>query len=314
MKKVFIVFVVLATVLVVNAQPDIIDSSQVIRVADKILLPTDFNVLLSKNIRQNYNAHSTENILRAYTGFVDTSLDNTYKKINDSTYDIYINNLCKDIFLVYNNLDWHYYNYSQQKIGPLYIDNSLPAKGDDYLLSRGINRIRYKMGTKMITYEVMSFNPYNEQTSIFLYKVKDLKSGPKVREFIFHYKIPKPVPISITINSKLITKKKQNPSLVFGSSNDIDIRYNPGKKFDTSFKKNDSILFVFEHFARHLRSGYDDQLQYKLDSASDWSYTALSYTPSILLENLSVGDHTLYVKYPTEHADVLIYRFIIVPN
>jgi len=310
MKKIFVLLIVLAVALTVNAQPDIIDSSQVVRVAGKILSPTDFNVLLSKKIRQNYNAHSTENILRAYAGFVDTTMDNTYKKIIDSTYDIYINNLCKDIFLVYNNLDWHYYNVSQQKIGPLYIDNSLPAKESDHLLSRGINRIRYKMGAKMITYEVMSFNPYDEQTKIFLYKVKDLKFGPEVRAIIFHYKIPKPVPVIITTDNKLIAQKKQNPSANLASN----IQYDPSKKFDTIFRKGDSVLFVFEHFARQLRNGYNDNLQYKLDSASDWSYTALSYAPSILLENLPAGSHTLYVKYATKNSDVLIYRFQIVPN
>ncbi len=81
----------------------------------------------------------------------------------------------------------------------------------------------------------------------------------------------------------------------------------------TFSKGKNSLLFIFKYFLFNKREGYD-YLIYKIDDQTQWSSTALSKSPAILLENLSANKHTLYAKYPAKYAAVFTYDFTITPG
>lgn len=278
--------------------PEIFNSATIPIIAPRLSATEDFNVLLST---ENQSGFTKRYLLENYKGFINDSLNNTFKKTNDSIYEIQINNPSKGVLLVDNNINPDKYTIG---INPIKLAAGLNSRE---IMGMNCNTISYKTGSSIIKYNVEPFNPFIDGIA---YEIRDTKTDKLIRKFVFHYKFPKPILILATSNDTLIKYKKRDPSLAFGMVNDGFWKNEIAKSFNG---KHNSVLFAFEHFARRLRSETDN-IYYKLDSGTEWSSTALSSNPSILLENVPIGEHTLYAKYPSKDADILEYHFTIAPN
>lgn len=236
MKKIFLLCTKIAYCCFANAQQisDRIltfDSTQILSVAPPISDDKDFNVLLSKTIIQKW-------IAPQYAGFVDTALSNSYKKINDSTYEILVNNPLKNVYLV--------------AFGDDGVGNSRML--GDFSMSHSKNYgLYYYDGNRTIHYDAFDYNPFFFEYS----QDKVLNQRPQVgRKFLFKYKFPKPILALTTTNDSLIRSKKKFPSISF-----INLIYKKDLyKTDSVFNVN-SILFVFEHYGRMARKDINDYLK-----------------------------------------------------
>ncbi|MBZ4188721.1 sensor histidine kinase [Niabella beijingensis] len=273
-----------------------LDSSTAIRVAKDKIDGSDFNVLLTKHT-DPYNA------IR-FNKFADTTLDNTYKQINDSTYEIFINNPAKAVYLVRTEIaDGYGTNFDYERkdlIGfASAFTNMVTAP---FLVSYTTTKEEIKYTT------VHLLNPF-----LVRFRLEAPGGRRKARTFIFNYTFPKPVLKFITTADTLLKLKELNPSYDFSASNlwhrmaanpdSIPARFN-----------NRPLLLSFEHYGSFEYRDIPNLLKYKLDNETDWRYTSLSNTPSILLKSLAAGDHQLEVSYTGNASETLIYRFNIVPD
>ncbi len=272
------------------------DTSTAIRVAGDKIDGGDFNVLLTKQIGP---ANTTR-----FSKFADTSLNNTYKRINDSTYEIFIRNPAKTVYLVRTELpEGHGTNFDYQRKDALGFSlsfaNELPAAFS----------INYQTAKEQIQYT------YAYVLNPFLVRFRMEAGGNKKRSrtFIFNYTFPKPVPRFVTTEDTLIKLKQRNPSYDFRSSESWRDTASNFRSSTATFGKK-AFLLSFEHYGSWEYRDVPNLLKYKLDHETDWRYTSLSNTPSILLDGLATGDHELQVSYTGNVSDVFIYRFKIVPN
>lgn len=254
------------------------DSTKMIKAVEGSPFPTLFNIFLIQKPLQAREQY--------YDGFTDTSLRNGIKKLNATTYQIDVNDISKKIILV-NSFEAGY---------------SFEVSNNQDPNPATINWRPYDQANSLAD-RSLSFDPYFTSYSLF-----DNRSKKKLAQFRFTYTFPEPIPILITTDTALIAKKKKNAGHNFSPSVPADkVSISP---FFTTDKSH--VLILFEHFLRNARSEKLDQLEYKINN-SDWSSTALSYTPSILLEDLQPGKYLLYVKYSAEKAKLLKFELEILP-
>lgn len=251
----------------------------------------DFNILVYKGRLENLEYAD-------YVGLTDTAAQNTFRKIGGN-YEINVNNLGKPIVIT-KGLESNAMITAQSGTGTL-----IPLQ---------LNNVNFLVGNQMKKYACFFYNMSFDK----LFVVHDSAHGGQAIQVLFNFKYPKPRIAYVSFTDSLINQKRQDPSKSFYSlfvdEHPIRIQKDQSEFLHFFSQKQNSILFVFDHFLRFERALDNDQLQYKLDNQTDWSMTALSLTPSILLENLSLGKHTLYVKYPAKDADILEYHFAIAPN
>jgi hypothetical protein len=223
------------------------------------------------------------------------------KKISDTVYEVCINDPDKEVLFGYNNL--------HDGFGVGIKGTALGGMNGPNIMGQGIDSLQIQDNSSIEKYKVLSFNPFLYGAEIFIYDKKDRNQNSKVLTFKILYQFPKPKLQIITTDRAIIKKKKKNPGFIYADPERKDT--NSPSIFN---KQSNTILFVFEHFEERYRFGDLDNLMYKLDDAQDWALTSLAHTPSILLENIPVGRHILYVKYPAEKASILNYAFEIKPD
>lgn len=221
--------------------------------------------------------------------------DNYFKKINDSLYEVYIVNPEKEVFFAQQSNSYLVSSLYGSMTGGL---NSPEVMGGRYdsliIIANGKNE----------AYEVTPFNPFLYGLEL---RIGDQISGRNMVVFKILFQFPQPKLIGLIKDSLAINKKKQNPSTEWHSVQYDSLNMVNQKRL--VIKKGEPLVFYFEHFGGFCRRDYMDNLFYKLDSAADWTLTPLAYNPSILLENLKPGKHTLYVKYPVDEAPAFTYEF-----
>ncbi|MBX3257031.1 MAG: histidine kinase [Chitinophagaceae bacterium] len=238
--------------------------------------------------------------------------NNAFKKINDSLYEIYINDPRKQVLFAYNVNEVFGVGVKGTMSGGLNSPNLMGERIDTLIIADGDQKEHYK---------VFPFNPFLYGLGLFIYNKKN-SSGRELVTFSILFRFPEPQLIALRTDTAIINKKSTNPSLRYYDNIEFDKKQtHPSlwdrkankldlKKLNHIFqKKENSIFFVFEHFGDLYRYDYFDNLQYKLDDQKDWILTPLAFNPSILLENVAPGKHRLQVRYPVEGAPVLVYDF-----
>jgi hypothetical protein len=176
------------------------------------------------------------------------------------------------------------------------------------LMGETIDSLIVQANQALKRYKVWSFNPFLYGSELCIW---DIKTNRQVLTLKVLFEFPEPKLLAVSTDSSVIRKKKNNPSFVWHNTENSKSPKSQKIKLETS---QNAILFAFEHFGSYSRFGYPDNLHYRLDNAKDWALTSLAQTPTILLEDLPPGKHTLYVKYPAEVAQVLTYEIEVVPS
>jgi hypothetical protein len=218
---------------------------------------------------------------------------NSYKKISENEYEIALYDPSRMVLFGHGKL--------KEGFG---IAMKLPGSGGlnaTNLMGEEIDSLILTTGDKKIAYKIRSFNPFSD--SLILY-IRNKTNDKPVLTFRIHFHYPAPVLSGVTTDTALIQKKKMNPSFEWV---DNKISKDAGHNKIILPANHNAILFAFEHFGR-FRFRYLDNLQYKLDNTTDWTLTPLASKPSVLLENLSPGKHTLYARYPSAMAKVFSYE------
>lgn len=246
-------------------------------------------------------------VAERYYPFYDTTVDNTFEKINDSLYRISIKNPSKDILWVYDNLDLDKYNFGSTM--EIKNDNSLRAINATEFMGDVVDSILVENGKNVQRLKINKFNPCWSEIKYSI----TLKRNPSINiiTFLVNFTFPKPILQKVIDNDSILRIKKKNPSSSFGFSGFHDEAY---KKIETFSFKKDNLLFVFRPFISNYRNFNGDIIQYRLDNEKDWLSTSESIAPSILLENLKTGKHNLQVRYLSGGADILTYDFEVLPN
>lgn len=246
-----------------------------------------------------------------------TNIDNSFQKINDSLYEIYIQDPRKQVLFAYKVNEVFGVGVKGTMSGGLSSPN---------LMGEGIDTLTIADGDQKEHYRVLPFNPFLYGLGLFIYNKKN-SPGRELVTFSILFRFPEPQLIALRTDTAIINKKSTNPSLRYYDNIEFDKKQtHPSlwdrkankldlKKLNHIFqKKENSILFVFEHLGYLYRYDYFDNLQYKLDDQRDWVLTPLAYNPSILLENIAPGKHKLQVRYPVEEAPVFVYDFEILSD
>jgi hypothetical protein len=264
----------------------LIDSSNTIRLFDKPTIFGDVNVFFFKN--------ANDTLRKSFSSFFGQSTpDNSFRKVSDSVYEIYIRDPAKMVLFGQGKMKEDFsFGMSLDGRGGLNSTN---------LMGSGIDSLLVKKGRSITAYKVRSFNPFLDGLELYIW---NKKKNVTVLTFRIKFQFPAPKLSGISTDTAVIRKKKNNPSYEWKRSKQ-DIA-GKNKKINLN-KANNAVLFSFEHFS-NSRFSYLDNVQYKLDKVTDWTFTPLSHSPCILLENLSPGKHILYVKYPAEMAEVFTYE------
>lgn len=262
----------------------LVDSSATTSIFNQPTIFGDINVFFFKR--------ANDTLRRSFSSFFSQNTpDNSFRKINDSVYEIYIRDPAKMVLFGQGKMKEGFgFGMKLDGRGGLNATN---------LMGEGIDSLLIKKGRTISAHKVRSFNPFLDGLELY---ILNKKKNVAVLTFRIKFQFPSPKLSGITIDIVIINKKKNNPSYEWNRSKDLRAK---DKKIILK-KSINAILFSFEHFS-NSRFSYLDNLQYKLDKA-DWIFTPLSHSPSILLENLSPGKHTLYVKYPAELAEVFSYQ------
>ncbi|MBK5273048.1 MAG: histidine kinase [Bacteroidia bacterium] len=238
--------------------------------------------------------HPDDTLRRSFFPFFSNNTPaNSFKKISDSEYEIYIHDPATMVLFGQGKLK-EGFGIGMKLKG----DGGLNATN---LMGEGIDSLLLKTSRQSFAYKVRSFNPFLDGLELY---VRDKANDRQVLTFRIKFHFPAPVLSGITIDTSLIQRKKNNPSFEWKDQKE-NKNSNPGKI--TLSPKYNATLLAFEHFGS-FRFSFLDNLQYKLDNAADWALTPLANTPSVLLENLSPGKHILYVRYPSEMAEVFTYE------
>lgn len=240
-----------------------------------------------------FNSFDTS-IRNSFSPFIsDHTTPNSYKKISESEYEISVYDPSRMVLFGHGKL--------KEGFG---IGMKLPGSGGlnaTNLMGEEIDSLILTAGQQKKAYKIRSFNPFADSLALYIW---DKKNNKPVLTFRIRFHFPAPVLSGITTDALLIQKKKNNPSFEWTDSKKTE--NNKHNKIILS-SGNNATLLAFEHFGG-FRFRYLDNLQYKLDNAADWTLTALANTPSILLENLPPGTHTLHVKYPANLANIFTYE------
>jgi hypothetical protein len=248
-----------------------------------------------------------------------SNVNNTFKKINDSLYEIYINDPRKPVLFVYRKTEV----FGTGLIGA--ISGGINAPN---LMGEGMDTLTIVDGGQQERYIVRPFNPFLYGLELVIWDKKStLERASALIRFKILFQFPQPKLIGLRTDTAMINKKLVNPSLQYYDNVEFDKKHtHPSlrdrkaikldeKNINHIFKKTEnSIFFVFEHFGGTYRSDYFDNLQYKLDGQRDWILTPLAYNPSILLEHVAPGKHQLQVRYPVDAAPVFVYEFEVLPD
>ncbi|ANI88992.1 hypothetical protein A9P82_06600 [Arachidicoccus ginsenosidimutans] len=289
-----------------------LNQKDAVRVVDKPTKYGDFNVLLlNKSINKSIDS--------SLLGFFDSTTNNTYKKIDDTTYEIDIRNLSKNVLIVYDNKS-NYMTSTNETLSDMpTVKGGLDAPD---FMGLGVKNVQFSFDDITHDYSnIISINPLKEYTIEFGKTKSDYSPTNVIRRFIIKPILPKPVLINVFTESSAlwaINDKKANPGYDFGGTSNLDIPYLNAMKInrDAALRENKhTLLFAFAHFGGLLRNDKMDLIQYKLDTSTQWSLTSLSNSPSVLLENLSVGKHTLYARYPSVsgNSEILKINWEITP-
>jgi anti-sigma regulatory factor (Ser/Thr protein kinase) len=264
----------------------LIDSSNTIRLFDKPTIFGDVDVFFFKK--------ANDTLRRSFLSFFGQNTpDNSFRKINDSVYEIHIRDPAKMVLFGQGKMKKGFgFGMKLDGRGGLNAAN---------LMGEGIDSLLVKAGSSIKTYKVRSFNPFLDGLELYVF---NKKTNVRVLIVQLKFQFPAPKLSGISTDTAIIWKKKNNPSYEWNRSKQGIAKQD--KKI-TLKKSNNSILLSFEHFS-NSRFSYLDNLQYKFDQATDWAFTPLAHSPCILLENLSPGKHKLSVKYPGEAAEVFTYE------
>ncbi|MGJ7032043.1 sensor histidine kinase [Niabella hirudinis] len=256
--------------------------------------------IVFKDINLFFLHKKTNNKSLGYEEFSNgRPLENTYRKINDSLYEIYINTPSYEVLFACKKNDNYGPSWYGKMTGGL---NAPDAMGGDYdsLIIKKENR-------QTEAFKIYSYNPFLYAAELIIWN-KKTKKDVITCKLLFQF--PKPKLAGVTTDTLLINKKRADPS--FNWYKNYDSLKLKGQK--ATIKKGQQILFAFEHFLDYYRWDYMDNLFYRIDSASGWSLTPLASTPSILLEDLKPGKHLLQVKYPVDEAPVFTYEIEVLPR
>jgi hypothetical protein len=264
----------------------IIDSSATLRLFDKPTAFGDVNVFFFKN--------ANDTLRRSFSSFFESgSSNNSFRKVNDSVYEVFIRDPRKLVLFGQGKMREGFgFGMKLDGRGGLNATN---------LMGDGIDSLLVKSGRSVNAYKIRPFNPFLDGLELYVW---DKKKNVRVLILAVKFQFPPPKLSGISIDRAIIRKKKVNPSVELNRSKENIV----GKDKKITLQKADNtVLFSFEHFS-NIRFSYLDNLQYKLNNAPEWMFTPLSHNPSILLENLVAGRHTLYVKYPADLAEVFTYE------
>jgi hypothetical protein len=270
----------------------LIDTSDLIKIFNEPPEFGDINIFFFKK--------TNDTLRRSFSSFFgQNTLENSFRKISDSVYEIHIRDPAKMVLFGHGKMKEGFgFGMKLDGRGGLNATN---------LMGGGIDSLLLKTGKYITAYKVRSFNPFLDGLELYIW---NKKKNVAVLTFRIKFQFPAPRLLGITTDTALVRKKKNNPSFEWSGAKEKVVSRN--KRFLLG-SSSSSILFSFEHFSSS-RFSYLDNLQYKLDNATDWTFTPLSHNPAVLLENLSPGKHTLYVKYPAEIAEVFIYEIEVEPS
>ncbi|MFT3700744.1 MAG: histidine kinase [Agriterribacter sp.] len=271
----------------------------------------DINVFL-------FNANVKDTIGFHYEQFpTGKNENNSFKKINDSLYEIYINDPGKQVLFAYKENEALGVGVKGTMSGGLSSPN---------LMGEAIDTLTIVDGNQKNHYKVLPFNPFLYGLGLYIWNKKN-NSGRELVTFSIFFRFPEPQLIGLRTDTAIINKKSVNPSLRYYDNVEFNKKQTHPSLWDrkaikldvknlnhTFSKKENSVLFVFEHLGYLYRYDYFDNLQYKVDNQRDWVLTPLAYNPSILLEHVAPGKHKLQVRYPIEAAPVFAYDFEVLPD
>jgi hypothetical protein len=228
--------------------------------------------------------------------FTTFNKTNSFEKINDSLYEIIINNPEQDVLFAAqkNNKYIIYTSYGSPNEG---------LSSPDLMGGQYDSLVIVDHGKKK-AFQIIPFNPFLNGLQL---KIAARSTGTDLVTFKILFRFPRPKLIGLSKDSGVVNSKKLNPGSDWNPSVYRNVNLMGEKKL--TIGKAECLVFYFEHFGSFFRRDYMDRLQYKLDDAPDWTSTALAYHPSILLEHISPGRHTLYVKYPVGNTPPFTYDF-----
>lgn len=265
-----------------------------------------------------FNSVKKDTIGLHYEQFAgESNLNNSSKKINDSLYEIYINDPRKQVLFAYKKTEIFGTGIIAAISGGVNAPN---------LMGDGIDTLTIVDGTRQECYNVRPFNPFLYGLELVIWNKKSNTEHPIIK-FKILFQFPKPMLIGLRTDTAMINKKRVNPSLEYYDNIEFDKNITHPNLWDRKaikldlkninhiYKKTEnSIFFAFEHFGGTYRGDYFDNLQYKLEDQRGWLLTPLAYNPSILLENVAPGKHQLLVRYPMEGAPAFVYDFEVLPD
>jgi hypothetical protein len=168
-----------------------------------------------------------------------------------------------------------------------------------------------------------------EERAVYEYSIVEVQSGKVVSTLTVEYAFPKPEPEILLIDKRTISRNEDRPSdnLYFdtasgykffkeqiSSKNLVKTSFNPLTNVPEKLvlpQDINSLLIRFKTLKGLGRS--DNYLEYKLSGDSTWKTTMKKRNPFIILRNLPVGKHKLYVRYPEQDDAVWEYDFEIKP-
>ncbi len=281
------------------------------------------SVLPKENEYENINIFLVHSNIKDTIGLhyrqfaTQSNVNNTFKRINDSLYEIYINDPRKKVLFAYRNSETLGVGIKGSVFGGINAPN---------LMGESIDTLIIMDGAQQEHYNIFPFNPFIYGLELFIWDKKN-KPGRELVIFKILFQFPPPKLIGLRTDTAIINQKLANPSLRYHDNVDFDkeqthpsLWYREAIRLDEKnikniFTKNEnSIFFVFEHFGGLYRHDYFDNLQYRLDDQRDWILTPLAFNPSILLENVAPGKHKLQVRYPVDGAPAFVYDFEVLPD
>jgi hypothetical protein len=231
-----------------------------------------------------------------HSTFTALNKKNAFKKINDSLYEIIIDNPNQDVLFAGEGNDQYiiYTTFNSPNEG---------LSGPDLMGGQYDSLVIVDHGRKE-AFQIIPFNPFLNGLEL---KIAGKSTGTDLVTFKILFRFPRPQLIGLSKDNLVVNSKKLNPGSDWDQGFYRNLNLIGEKKL--TIDKAESLVFYFEHFGSFFRRDYMDRLQYKIDGAPDWTSTALAYHPSILLEHISPGRHTLYVKYPASNASLFAYDF-----
>jgi hypothetical protein len=223
-------------------------------------------------------------------------MKNSFKKINDSIYEIIIGDPEQDVLFAAQKND-KYITYT------VYDSPNEGLSGPDLMGGQYDSLVIVDHGKK----EAFQITPFNPLLNGLQLKIAAKSTSTDLVTFKILFRFPRPQLIGLSKDSLVVNSKKLNPGSDWNQAVYKNVNLIGEKKL--TIDKAECLVFYFEHFGPFFRREYMDRLQYKIDDAPDWTSTALAYHPSILLEHISPGRHTLFVKYPAGNAALFTYDF-----